>query len=95
MKTRIRPYIRPAIVLAGAAGFLALFLTTSDGLGGQTVPIVVAVGGVAVLAAFLIVLITYAQRQDRRVRRVVQPEPDPAEGRGAELAARVAKAAAR
>lgn len=78
MKTRLMPYVRPLAVLAGAGGFLAVFLNGYVDAGGnpQTWPIVVAVGGIAALAAFLIALIAYGQREGRRVRRVVQAETD-------------------
>ncbi len=79
MKAKLTPYIRPLVVLAGAGGFLALFLNGYVDAGGnpQTWPIVIAAGGIAVIAAGLIALIAYAQHEARRVRRVVQPEPEP------------------
>lgn len=78
-KTRIRPYIRPAVVLVAATGFLGLFMNGFVTAGGnpQTWPIVLAVLGIAVIAAGLIALIAYAQFEARTVRRIVQPEPEP------------------
>lgn len=74
MIARIKPYVRPLLVLSGAGMFLACFLNgyLSAGGGGHVWPIVLAVAGMAVLAAFLIALSMYAQVASRRVSRLVE-----------------------